>query len=434
MITRIEIDGFKSLRGFSLDLEPLTAVVGANGVGKSNLFDALLLLSRMGAGVKLTDAFKEGRGRILDQFARGAEDAATRMSFAVEALLPTRVADESGNIAELGHTRVRYEIEIERVVLAPSGHEMLMIVRERLAPIQPERDDWMARHPELRPFARYLAPVGSYFLQADERSSSHVSGEKVLTTTTSGRWHESQLRLAASSGRESPQLFAFALELRGFRALHLEPSKLRLPSQRADGATLAADGSNLPTALATLPPERRARIRADLADLVPGFRSFDVVLVEDEFRIDAEFTDGRRMPARVLSDGTLRLLALMTLLRGSRPGTLIAIEEPENGIYPGSVRALVEKLVALTVVGDDLAPQVLLNSHSPAVVAALHHRPDALVFADMVRRGGQLHATRMRHVRRAEDPEDRGARTVSVREIERILDTTRPAEPPEAEP
>src|SRR5688572_20115900 len=104
MITRIEIDGFKSLRGFSLDLEPLTAVVGANGVGKSNLFDALLLLSRMGAGEKLTDAFKEGRGRILDQFSRGVEDAAARMSFSVEALLPTSVADESGDTAELSHT------------------------------------------------------------------------------------------------------------------------------------------------------------------------------------------------------------------------------------------------------------------------------------------------------------------------------------------
>ena len=40
MLTRIEIDGFKTFEGFRLDLEPLTAVVGPNASGKFNLFDA----------------------------------------------------------------------------------------------------------------------------------------------------------------------------------------------------------------------------------------------------------------------------------------------------------------------------------------------------------------------------------------------------------
>jgi len=45
MLTRIEIDGFKTFEGFSLDLQPLTAIVGPNASGKSNLFDALRFLS-----------------------------------------------------------------------------------------------------------------------------------------------------------------------------------------------------------------------------------------------------------------------------------------------------------------------------------------------------------------------------------------------------
>jgi hypothetical protein len=59
-------------------------------------------------------------------------------------------------------------------------------------------------------------------------------------------------------------------------------------------------------------------------------------------------------------------------------------------------------------------------------VAALHHRPDSLVFADLVRVGGGIPATRMRHVWREGDPRDRGATTVSMREVERLLDTARP--------
>ena len=46
MITRIELDGFKTFQDFSLDLAPLQVIVGANGAGKSNLFDALRLLGR----------------------------------------------------------------------------------------------------------------------------------------------------------------------------------------------------------------------------------------------------------------------------------------------------------------------------------------------------------------------------------------------------
>src|SRR5215813_6230084 len=98
MITRIEADGFKSLRGFAVDLEPLTAIVGANGTGKSNLFDALELLSRL-ASMDVTAALAGGRGSRRDQFSRTRDDAARSMTLSLEMLLPAGA-----------QTRVRYEI------------------------------------------------------------------------------------------------------------------------------------------------------------------------------------------------------------------------------------------------------------------------------------------------------------------------------------
>jgi AAA15 family ATPase/GTPase len=47
MITQIEIDGFKTFKDFKVELAPFQVIVGANGSGKSNLFDALQLLSRL---------------------------------------------------------------------------------------------------------------------------------------------------------------------------------------------------------------------------------------------------------------------------------------------------------------------------------------------------------------------------------------------------
>jgi len=56
MITRIEIDGFKSFSNFSMDLKPFQVIIGAKGSGKSNLFDALQVLGRT--------AYMDLRGRF----------------------------------------------------------------------------------------------------------------------------------------------------------------------------------------------------------------------------------------------------------------------------------------------------------------------------------------------------------------------------------
>jgi Predicted ATPases len=73
MIRRIRIDGYKSLRGVELALRPLTLIIGPNAGGKSNLFDALGLLSRMATRPSLADAFREHRGDPLEAFYYGEE-------------------------------------------------------------------------------------------------------------------------------------------------------------------------------------------------------------------------------------------------------------------------------------------------------------------------------------------------------------------------
>jgi predicted ATPase len=432
MITRIEVDGFKSLRSFALDLEPLTAIVGANGAGKSNLFDALHLLSLL-AQTKVTEALKgDKRGTIRDQFSRMQDGAAAeRIRLGAELLLPT----ESGAWTAEVQTRVRYEIEIGRT-LGPSGLDDITIVDERIVMLSRAADGWMARHPELAPLARYEwegAVVDASGTVDAPGMTPGVRGAPARGSIRAQRkdWKQSAGMMASphrsilATWGVAPIVSELAAELSAVRVIHVEPSKLRLASQPVDPA-LAPDGSNLPTALAALDPGVRAQIRADLAELIPGFRTFEIVTVDEEMRLEVEFTDGARIHARALSDGTLRLIALLTLMRSARPGVPLAVEEPENGIYPGRQRALVDKLVDATTSQDGaLPPQVLLTSHSPAILAALQGRPGSLVFADLVRRGTDLRTTRMRRVR-ADGRVERDPDTVSRREIERILDAARP--------
>ncbi|MCS7183708.1 MAG: AAA family ATPase, partial [Thermoanaerobaculum sp.] len=68
MIMRVFVDGYKSLRNVELELQPLTVIVGPNAAGKSNLFDALRLLSRIVTSRSLAEAFGDHRGDPLEAF------------------------------------------------------------------------------------------------------------------------------------------------------------------------------------------------------------------------------------------------------------------------------------------------------------------------------------------------------------------------------
>jgi predicted ATPase len=98
--------------------------------------------------------------------------------------------------------------------------------------------------------------------------------------------------------------------------------------------------------------------------------------------IELEMQDGRRFTSRVLSDGTLRLLALLALQYDPDQASVVCLEEPENGVHPRRLATVVELLKGMTtdLSGQALTPsdphpeplkQVLVNTHSPQLVDAL---------------------------------------------------------------
>ena len=114
MITQVEIDGFKNLRGVILPLRPFQAFAGPNNAGKSNLFDALRLLSLL-PNHDLPEILQLIRGdpyEIFTQLPDGSYDR--KMKLAVELLLNGSFTDEFEGEVQLKRTWLRYEIEIER--------------------------------------------------------------------------------------------------------------------------------------------------------------------------------------------------------------------------------------------------------------------------------------------------------------------------------
>lgn len=397
MITRLEVDGFKSLRGFAIDLAPFTALVGPNSAGKSNILEALALVAHL-AAEPIEAAFKHGRGRAIDQFTLEKGEPVREIRLAVELLLPVGTPFGEGVT-----DRLRYELTIARERRA-SGADRLRIEHERLTTLGRE-----------------------------------IGWAPSRTTETS-----TALAAARNGAPSEPSTLAVASCLSEIGLLQLDTARLRDESERIGGAALAPDASNLPTVLAASSPRLLGEIRADLVSLVPGISTFDVVAEKDTFRIELELSGGDRLPARLVSDGTLRALALLTAIRAEPTPSIIAIEEPENGIYPGRLRALLDLLrdasgMAGTAsretatrqlekeegeapeepVSVGSPPQVIITSHSPVVLAAMRDAVDGLRFIDTVRRDGHL-ITRARRIGPC-SPGDRGQHTIPLREVDALL-------------
>lgn len=400
MLTRIEIDGFKTFRNFELSLEPFQVILGPNGVGKSNLFDAMQLLGRLTED-DLWSAFQASRGEAEELFSlRPNGQSVDRMRFAVELLIEPRVRDEWGRSADLQDTRLRYELAIGREY-DRKGQEHLRVKYESLKRILVGEDKWLDRHPVAKQNRFVHSYRGTPFISTSREESVtaialHQDGRKGRKRQMPAEPMERTV-LGSVSTTEFPHVFAAREEMRRWRFLQLNPVVLRQPNDFRGPATLSVNGDNLARTLARLKREDAHLlndISRDLANLVPGF--LKVEIEEDKARelytIYAKTQDGRRFSSRTLSDGTLRLLALITLANDPEYDGVICFEEPENGVHPFRMSQMVELLRSLSTNFDSderganaeakwPMRQLLVNTHSPLLMAQL--KDIELLFAYM---------------------------------------------------
>src|SRR5262245_21807141 len=106
MLTRIEIDGFKTFEGFQMDLNPFQVILGPNAAGKSNFFDAIHFLSRLASG-DVGSAASRIRGEPHELFRRQADGSpGQRISFAAEILLDRQRTDPWGLAVQVKNSRI----------------------------------------------------------------------------------------------------------------------------------------------------------------------------------------------------------------------------------------------------------------------------------------------------------------------------------------
>jgi len=414
MLTRLKVNGFKNLVDVEAWFGPFTCIAGANGVGKSNLFDAILFLSAladkplMQAAMSVRD--EAGRtGDIRSLFHDVGGQYSATMSFEADMIIPEQGLDDLGQEANASATFVRYSVAVRyrdddsRPSLGP-----LELTREELSYIKrgetskhllfPSSETW--REATIR--GRRWVP--HYISTDDVKGVIRVHQDK----GSGGKAREllaaslPRTALSATNAAESPTAMLARREMQSWRLLQMEPSALRQPDEFTAPGRLADNGAHLPAALYHLARENGhpapandstaayARIANSLATLIDDVRSVRVDRDEKRELLTLFVTggDGTSHPARALSDGTLRFLALSVLAADPTAHGVLCLEEPENGIHPERIPAMLELLreiasdATATVETGSPLRQVIVNTHSPAVVAQVPD--DTLLVAELV--------------------------------------------------
>ena len=408
MLTRLKVSGFKNLVDVDVRFGPFTCVAGANAVGKSNLFDAIKFLSAL-ANDTLIDAAlsvraEEGRTvNIRSLFHQVGDKYAEKMSFEAEMIIPREGVDDLGQKAAAKITFLRYTVVLAyRVDESLPSLGSLELVREELEHIKLGEASKHLRIPHKVSTWRRSAVQGrrtAPFISTDDQEGKI----KLHQDGIGGRPKSFLVKnlprtvLSTVNAAESPTALLARRELQSWRLLQLEPSALREPDKFTTPPGLGADGSHLATTLYYLARSRQHtnhvsekeattwvydQVAARLSELIDDVYAVSVDRDERSELLTLEVTDynGTVQPARSLSDGTLRFLALAVLELEPQASGLVCLEEPENGIHPARIPAMLRLLRDIaTDVDNPVGPdnplrQVIINTHSPAVVMQV---PDA---------------------------------------------------------
>jgi predicted ATPase len=358
MLRRISITAFKSLVEVDFELPRLVVLAGPNAAGKSNILDAIQMLARTGTQRTLADALAEPiRGFPVEAFTlpRGGLPALLQQAsarFTIEADL--QMSNRDGADAARARYRVGVDIDPDTGVLSLAD-EYLTKATKKWAPRDTPR----------------IESIDDGVLIRRSSGGGRPLHEELHVNHT----YLSDTRL---SGAPYPLFDAVRAEFGSWRTHYLDPQRsMRLAAPPRDVADIGVRGEHLAPflyGLKTRQHEAFAAVGRALRTVIPAVTSLDVDLDTKRGTLDIQIEqDGTTFSSRVISEGTLRVLALCAIAATATRG-LVAFEEPENGVQPQRLDRVAELLTSVARRGD---AQMVVTTHSPGFVAEVIARTRA---------------------------------------------------------
>jgi len=368
MLRKLTARGFKSLRDVTVELPRMAVLFGPNASGKSNFLDAIQALSRIGTQRTLADALGEPiRGYPIEAF-----------SFPQGGLAEMHSRDSARFCleAELAEEKEAYSYRIEVEIDPASGR--LSVADEYLAQLTARGE------PKGRPAVERID--GQLHIRRKSKPA-HPRQEAI------GQNH-SILSDPRLGGLEYRALERVRQELSDWRTYYLDPRvAMRRAEPPSDVRDIGVLGEHIASFLYRLRSEKEANFQAvlrTLCSIVPSVENITVDLDKRRGTLDILIRQGGiDYSSRIVSEGTLRVLALCAIAVNPWGGSLLAFEEPENGVHPRRLELIAQLLLSLAL---EQGRQVVVTTHSPlfcdAVLKGARSRPDDVGLFN-VRRDGQ---------------------------------------------
>ncbi len=354
MLKSLRLLQWKSYTDATLFFDPITVLIGANASGKSNAIDALRCLQRLASGMTVNLALGGGafvpplRGGLAWASLRGGGEAALEAVIALDShqelryriaftVTPSRarIAAENALIRrEIPQKRGKVQVT-EQALFATEvvGEEQLAVTVER----------------ERRPLAAQRSTAVAVQLSRQSLPDPIAQPlQQLLATLTQFFVLEPQVAAMRGFSPLEEQLASDAHNLAGFIAAQPRDAQAVLTQQLTEFAQ-------------ALPGQPLRRVYAETV----GKLGSDAMLYCDEVWPDDTITV---VDARAMSDGTLRFLATLTALLTRPRGSLLALEEVDNGLHPARLALL---LRAIDELGAQRGVDVLMTTHNPGLLDAL---------------------------------------------------------------
>lgn len=342
----LRVENYRALRMLELkQLTPLTVFLGPNGSGKSTIFDVFAFLSEC-FSVGLRKAWDK-RGRFKELRSRGAEGP---------------IVIELQYREKPGDRLITYHLAIDEGKRGPVvANEWLRWTRR--APAYPFK------------FLDFTQGEGQVISgdapdNDDERIQEKLDSPELLAVNTLGQ-------LA-----KHPRVGALRRFITSWYLSYLSADNARATPEAGPQERLSQTGDNLPNVIQYLKEqheERLDQILKVLARRVPRLERVTAEPMQDGRLLlqikDAPFE--RPVLAKYASDGTLKLLAYLTVLYDPAPPQLIGIEEPENYLHPKLLPELAEECRNASA-----QTQLFVTSHSPFFVSDLRPAELRVLYRD----------------------------------------------------
>mgnify|MGYP003607369154 CR=1 FL=1 len=345
-IESLRVENYRALRKVELDhLTPMTVLLGPNGSGKSTIFDVFNFLS---------ECFEFGLRHAWDRRGRSKELKTRGTTGSVVFELKYR--------EQPGTPVMTYHLAIDEGARGPE------VIEEWLQ----WRRGQNGKPFRFLEFSRGIGKVASGEApdEQDRRVDKQLRSADLIAVNTLGQFSE------------HPRVAALREFITDWYVSYLSIDQTRSQPEAGPQERLSRGGENLPNVIQYLKeqhPDRLESIIDVLRQRVPRLERVEADSMPDGRLLlqikDAPFE--QPVLSKFASDGTLKMLAYLTVLHNPEPPRFIGIEEPENFLHPRLLPELAEECRAAAE-----RSQLLITTHSPFLLNAMQAREVRVLYRD----------------------------------------------------